>query len=79
MEVNEKKSNLAELVTEISIFKRDQEQLNIIIGFQVTIWICSVVPERFSRRDLTGQLTHETPAVPNTSWTKWGIVLLRTL
>ena len=39
MDVNEKKNwNLAKLVSEISVFKQDQEQLNIIISFRVWIW-----------------------------------------
>ena len=29
------------------------------------------MPERFSRRDLAGQLIHETPAVPNAWLAKW--------
>ena len=37
MDVNEKNFNLAKLVSEISVFKRDQEQLNIIIGSRVRI------------------------------------------
>ena len=38
MEVNEKNWNLAELVSEMAVIKRDQEQLNIIISFGVRIW-----------------------------------------
>ena len=37
MEVNENNWNLAELVSEILFFKRDQEQLNIIINFPVRV------------------------------------------
>ena len=37
MEMNEKKWNLTELVSEISVLKWDEEQLNIIIGFRVGI------------------------------------------
>ena len=33
MEVNEKNWNLTELFSKNSVFKRDQERLNIIIGF----------------------------------------------
>ena len=37
MGVNEINWNLAELVAESSVFKRDREQLNIIVGFRVGI------------------------------------------
>ena len=35
MEVNEKNWNPAELVPKISVFKGDQEQLNIILGSRI--------------------------------------------
>ena len=37
MDVNKKNWNLAKLVSEISVFKLDEDQLNIIISFRVRI------------------------------------------
>ena len=47
MEVNKTNWNLAELVSEISVFKRDQKQLNIIIGFRVRILFVQPRPKDF--------------------------------
>ena len=46
MEVNEKNRNRAELVPEISVFKRDQNQLNI-VGFRVRILFVQPRPKDF--------------------------------